>query len=351
MSYTPFKDIDIDTNFPLPIRKVGTSSQWLPDGEMVSNLHYAPYYVPKPHAIKSKGQFQQEQFWSYNPSLAYTTSDRLVSVSGLRKCKSRITSIYGNNSNIVEGYNTANLGNVNLIALHPSCYDLWHYIPTFFHLNSLHSAAGALFGQNYFTSGVLQSVADRFFIDFILTSYPSGKFLVEFGTASGMTSVYLGISAKMRDGILVTFDIHDARVKQSRDLWNDSYMVRMYEDILTADGNCKPFNCPVKNMKVAETVSKADIWIIDNGEKLKETYLYSKYLPVGSIALVHDMTLDATQYYLFNQVFRYWGYKPLFLDLSMSVGTHMRAWKRVTNEPSFGIEEPDLVFGKDGGYQ
>ena len=154
----------------------------------------------------------------------------------------------------------------------------------------------------------------------------------------------------MRGGVLVTFDIGDSRSAQAKAVWDDQYMIRKYEDLLEAEGVCRPFNCTPTNEVVIKHVSDADIWLIDNGIKDKETFLYAKYAPIGSCAIVHDMSMDITQFDLFNQPFSYWGYESIYLDFAMSVGSHLRAWKRTSHAGRGKHREPQQSFGSTGGY-
>ena len=43
-----------------------------------------------------------------------------------------------------------------------------------------------------------------------------------------------------------------------------------------------------------KAVSSADVWLIDNGMKDKEVFLYARHAPLGCIALVHDLVQDRT---------------------------------------------------------
>jgi hypothetical protein len=277
------------------------------------------------------------EFWTNNPSTAWIAPPhQLIAKHHLMHCQTAVNWL--NRSNPLNGgFVQATFHEINLVALSPRCAKYWRYQPTIFQYASLYSAAVANFGQDSYSSSVMFSGMDRTFLDFIMLSVPHAKFFVEFGTAAGITSVYLGISAKMRNGILHTFDIHDSRSEQSKLVWNDAFMVRHYEDILEAKKECRAFSCEAVNSATIEAVSKADIWLLDNGIKDKEAFLYAKFAPQGCIAVVHDMTMDPAQFELFNQPFLYHGYEPIYKAFSESLGAHLRAWRRVSDKAPSSI--------------
>ena len=60
------------------------------------------------------------------------------------------------------------------------------------------------------------------------------------------------------------------------------------------------------------------------------------------------------QYNLFDSPFRFHGYEPLFTELAMSMGSHLRAWVRVAHKapPAVAavLTEPKQVHSHKGGY-
>ena len=65
---------------------------------------------------------------------------------------------------------------------------------------------------------------DRIFLDFILSSKPQYSSFVEFGTFKGLTSLYLGMSSKLRRNAkkFRTFDIKDFRQPHIVTAWMDN---------------------------------------------------------------------------------------------------------------------------------
>lgn len=283
-------------------------------------------------------------YWQPNPSAYWSNPPiQLIRMSDFESCRKAF------NWKGLDKFPWHFAEQLNLVGLSPRCYKFWRYLPSLHQYMSLYGAGVSNFGQDVYSTFLMFSGQDRTFLDFVLVAFPAKIKIVEFGTASGITSVYLGISAKMRDGDLKTFDITDNRVSQAKAVWNDSYMIRIYEDILEAAAVCYPFNCTAVNKATIAAVSQADIWLIDNGIKDKETFLYAKFLPIGSIALVHDMTMSEEQYFIFNQVFLYWGYEGVFKDFAESMGTHLRAWQRVSKKSKTSLVEPSVFHPAHSG--
>lgn len=352
---------------PVRQRKPEWDTQWDVAGRIVGSVHhvgdrsFAPYYVPS-STCSTRGSVPtfpkrevSKQYWEGNPSLHWAAPEEdLIDMDNEHACRNAITT-QGFAKGTQKHLNSNFFGNPNLYGLAPQCYQYWRYMPSLSQLFSLHSAAASNFGQNFLSTGLLFAGADRQFMDFVMTAVPAAKTFLEFGTASGITSVYLGTAAGMRGGTLTTIDIHDARSPQAKAVWNDRYMRRIYADLLlAASTDCRPFSCVAANQTVIQAVAAADIWLIDNGIKDKETFLYARHAPIGCIAVVHDMTMDRTQFDLFDQPFRFYGYQPIFTDLAMSMGSHLRAWVRtkekVAAQHEANLREPPQVFPRAGGF-
>jgi len=78
------------------------------------------------------------------------------------------------------------------------------------------------------------------------------------------------------------------------------------------------------------------------------------HLSHNTQALVHDMAIDRTQFDLFDQTFRYYGYQSVYTELAMSMGSHLRAWVRVNLKAPEAVaatlKEPPQVHPQAGGY-
>lgn len=122
------------------------------------------------------------------------------------------------------------------------------------------------------------SKGDLLFLEYILALNQDFKVFVEFGTFSGITSVYLGTSAIMRNGEFYTFDDskrHPTRI--ARNAWRKEFN-KITIDLLDH-----------AQEKVIEVISKPNVFLdIDNGDKGLESELYGNYLQVGSGFVIHD---------------------------------------------------------------
>ncbi len=121
------------------------------------------------------------------------------------------------------------------------------------------------------------SRGDMLFIEYVLGNNQQYKNIVELGTASGLTSLYLGTAMKLRNGTLTTFDIKDNRTDEVKKAWLNN-MNQTIEDILNVHSVMVGFNLQMNNT----------LAFIDNGDKVKEVNRYAKYLKVGSGFIVHD---------------------------------------------------------------
>ena len=70
-------------------------------------------------------------------------------------------------------------------------------------------------------TSVLMRHADWMFLDMVLASKPEWTNLVETGSYYGLTSLYLGVIAKLRGGQLHTFDNIDQRKREVVEAWPD----------------------------------------------------------------------------------------------------------------------------------
>ena len=225
--------------------------------------------------------------------------------------------------------------NANQIGLSPRCHEFWRYQPTLYQYGNGRSAGSGLFGQDVYSSGVQLSQLDTTFLNFIMISNPEAKHFVELGTGGGTTAVYMGIAAKMRGGKLTTIDNQDTRTAQAKAVWQDDYMLREYVDFSASSQSedCHQFQCTPKTKDVVNQLENTDIWLVHNHSlRDKIVYMYAKSAPVGAICVVHGLTMDNRLYDIFNSTFQYYGYQQVFREFAESVGTNLRAWRRVTIE-------------------
>jgi len=118
---------------------------------------------------------------------------------------------------------------------------------------------------------------DLFYIDYIVAKHNNFKNFIELGTFGGVTSLYIGMIARLRKSTFYTFDISDRRIPCIKDSWLDN-MFFMQEDILIS-----------ANKNVINQIEKENIFLfIDNGNKIKEFSLYVPYLKTNSVVFVHD---------------------------------------------------------------
>jgi hypothetical protein len=219
------------------------------------------------------------------------------------------------------------------LALHPRCHDLLRYTPTLPQLVSLNSGSRGVFGFD--STASLFAQADIIFMQYVLVAFPTARRLVEFGTASGSTSLWLGMTARVRGGRLWTIEYHgtDNRIPAVKAAWLPE-MSFVEDDLLATKGVCKhdspeemSGSCAPCSRRIASYVATSDFLLIDNGQKIREAHLWAKFVPLGGVALVHDNT-DTVWDKPYDAVFAAQGFTKVFTDIAHSVGTHLRAWRR-----------------------
>ena len=181
------------------------------------------------------------------------------------------------------------------LQVHPACWQLWKRTPNVLHRMSLVYGAGGIFG--FVAQGNLMSEVDYAALNFIFAANPNiGGNIVEFGTAMGLTSLYLGIASKLRGGTFVTYDYleTDCRDERVKAAWLDNMLFKQ-SDILSTRQECTQRGtaqregvCVPCDEGVAHDVSQADFLLVDNGEKIHEASVYGKYMKLQSVIIVHD---------------------------------------------------------------
>ena len=110
--------------------------------------------------------------------------------------------------------------------------------------------------------------------------------IVEFGTFHGVTSLYLGMVAKLWGVKFDTFDIEDVRTPQVKSAWLDCMNFHL-TDLERVRG-------PLVDDASLLAVKKARFLFVDGGHKDIEVWNFQRFARVGTVMLVHD--IDYTRY-------------------------------------------------------
>ena len=238
------------------------------------------------------------------------------------------------------------------LQVHPACWQLWTRTPNVLSRMSQVFGAGGNFGL--VAQGTLMSEVDYAALNFVLAANPRiGGDIVEFGTAMGLTSLYLGLASKLRAGTFITYDYLDTDCRDKRVIsaWLDNMSFKQ-ADILSTREECAQRStsqreglCVPCNRGVANDVSRADFLLVDNGEKIHEASVYAKYMKVDSVLIVHDhcgpQWTEPYEYTLGK-----FGFEAKYGDYFASMGSCIRAWVR-SGPGKFGVA--DLPSQHEGG--
>lgn len=233
-----------------------------------------------------------------------------------------------------------------VLQVHPACWEFWTSTPDVLHRMAQVYGAGGIFGL--VAQGSLMSEVDHAALNFILAANPeSGGKIVEFGTAMGLTSLYLGMAAKLRDGELITYDYIDVDCRDDRvkTAWLDNMHFKQ-ADILSTREECpsrssiqRDGKCTPCTSDVAKDVASANIFLVDNGEKIHETSVYAKFLNVGSIIIVHDHC-GAQWTEPYEYTLKRFGFHAKYGDYFATMGSCIRAWIRVSLGEADNLDLP-----------
>lgn len=122
---------------------------------------------------------------------------------------------------------------------------------------------------------------DLAYLEIVLSSFPKLTNLVELGTWYGYTALWLGMIARLRGGLLATFDIVDLRTDDVKRAWLNNMSFRLgsvFDDKLNV----------VENLASAPNT----FLFVDNGDKPREMHLFAHKLQSGSVVAVHDWPLE-----------------------------------------------------------
>ena len=232
----------------------------------------------------------------------------------------------------------------------PRCMEEWKNTPSLYSMMDVLSAARSTFGQPYGQSAF--GHGDKMLVEFIMQRHSSFKRMVEFGTWTGITTMYFGMTAALRSGTLTSFDIADQRTVEVKKSWLNSsfFILADLED---------PKNI---NAKAANAVKQADFLFNDGWNKDVESALYAKYLKVGAGLLEHDFSYDHERKqagYFLEQL----GFEAKYESIAKHFNSCARFWIRtsVPKDPmkiyvhgmstriDIDIEEEEEIVEKEKG--
>ena len=203
---------------------------------------------------------------------------------------------------------------------HALCYEEWPKsplpLPPVYRLLGVLSAHRSTFGAPYGLSAF--GHGDKLFLEFVLQRYPGFKKMVEFGTWTGITSMYVGLAAAMRGGTLTTFDLADQRTEDVKRVWLDGVMRMEFADLENPDavaGNAR------------RALQTADFWFNDGGDKDLEAELYARFLPIGAGVLAHDFSYDHARPQR-GHLLEDFGFTPMYEDVGIHLNSCARFWVR-----------------------
>ena len=108
----------------------------------------------------------------------------------------------------------------------------------------------------------------------MLARLPDLSVLIELGTASGITSLFLGLAARARGIEFHTYDMFDQRAEEVMRAW--------LPDMFYHHGDCH------NNTELDAMVSKPNVLLYVDADKLTEVRLFVPKLLPGSVFFVHD---------------------------------------------------------------
>ena len=198
---------------------------------------------------------------------------------------------------------------------HPAEYEQWTAMPPMAEYLSVHSSSRSVFGVG--TGYVAFGHADRLFVEFVLARH-GFQSILEFGTWSGVTSLYLGIAAAMRSIPFWTCDIEDMRLEEVKRMW---LWNMLFEKVNLLGG--------VTDVVVSR-VEQPDVFLlVDNGNKEYEAETYGKYMAQGSMMMIHDWETEVKQEPMVK-IMADNGFVPLYFDVAEHFMCHCRLFQRQT---------------------
>ncbi len=157
---------------------------------------------------------------------------------------------------------------------------------------------------------------DFLYLDYVLHEFEDVKNIVELGSMHGLTTIYLGVVAALRTGMVLSYDIQDLIPFHIRNASDRLPVYFKRGDVLSGG--------TTKNEIILELSGLPNLMLFcDNGNKEKEIALYAPYLKQGDVLLVHDW---GTEVHAENIVQYLVGYTPVAHDVAEAMQSHLRAW-------------------------
>ncbi len=191
--------------------------------------------------------------------------------------------------------------------------------PPLYDLLSVLSAARSTYGSPYDMSAF--GHGDKLFLEFILQRHLNIKNICEFGTFTGITSLYFGTAAALRNGSFVTFDIADQRTKEVKEIWLSNMQFQLAD--LENPNNIA--------MNVIPVLQKTDLLFNDGWQKDVESQLYAKYLPIGAGVFQHDFSYNHIRHQSGYDVLENLGFTPLYEDVAKYFNSCGRFWIKTSS--------------------
>jgi hypothetical protein len=131
---------------------------------------------------------------------------------------------------------------------------------------SVTSASRGMFGVDF--SMQQFGHGDSMMLDFVLDRHRhAAPHYVEMGTFGGVTALYLGMAARLRGGLLDTFDISDDRSDEVKLAWLPNMMFHL--------GDANSFTTPTTSVSTAleavAAIKQAGIVLVDHADRLNFT--------------------------------------------------------------------------------
>jgi hypothetical protein len=155
---------------------------------------------------------------------------------------------------------------------------------------------------------------DLILLEKFLSAHTQWTNFVELGTGSGLTTLYLGIAAQLRGGVVHTFD-QVAPPNEIRSCWpNNIYFEQA--DLFAGAG------------RPAEVLSSpATFAFFDNGDKAREINLYAPMLAGGCGFVVHDWGIELAMSDIESTIVEC-GFVPVLHAEAAALESTCRAWIR-----------------------
>lgn len=160
---------------------------------------------------------------------------------------------------------------------------------------------------------------DLMMLDFAYTGHPELVDIVEFGTYSGVTSLYLGLMSHIRKGHFTTFDISEKRHHFIQGAWL-SNMEYVELNLLTV---------PIDPRIIPYVSKEKTLYFFDNGDKTSECNRFLEFVAKGNknVLCTHDwdveITLNSIQDTLTIHGFEPWAHKHAEM-----LGSHVRCFRK-----------------------